>query len=187
MRKTAGMAIALLLLVLAAGCSRSNATVNGVATDEGIAAIALPEEQYRDMLKRSALGTQSGAISLGVLGLDEGCDVLDGAVERVVEKNLPLWRTNLIAAYREQVPADQLARAVKRSPRQARSILQQHLSSIGRAMQHSSEPLLQTSSAEVLESLSSVAAKVNRATIDMATRERDLARMKTSRQICGVG
>jgi hypothetical protein len=158
-----------------------------VATDEGIAAIALPEGQYRDFVKRSALATQSGPMYLGLLGLDKGCDVLDAAADKVVEKNLPQWRANLIAAYRDNVPPAQLAEAVQRSPRPARSMLQQHVPAIGASMQAASEPLLKASAVEVLESLSAEAAKVDRNSIDMEERQRDLARMKASGKICGVG
>ena len=83
--KTAA-ALAMAIALAGAACSRSDAVSNGMATDDGIAAISQPEVQYRDFLKRAALGTQSGAMYLGLLGLDKGCDVLDGAVDKVVEK-----------------------------------------------------------------------------------------------------
>jgi hypothetical protein len=181
--RTVVLAIALVL----AACSRSNATSNGAATDDGIAAIALPEDQYREMLKRAALGTQSGPMYLGILGLDEGCEALDTAVNQVVGKNLPQWRANLIAAYRDNVPSDELAEAVQKSPRSARSMLQQHLPAIGSSMKSASEELLKSSAAEVLETLSVSAAKIDQASIDMADRQRELAQMKASGRICGVG
>ena len=181
------IAIALAVLLSAGACSRSDATANGVATDDGIAAVALPDEQYRDFLKRSVLGTQSGAMSVGLLGLDEGCGVLDDAVDKTVEKNLPQWRANLVAAYRQHIPADQLAAAVERSPRRARSMLQPYLPAIGRAMQQSSEPLLASSTVEVLDVVHSAAAKADRASVDMAARQRDLERLKASGEMCGVG
>jgi hypothetical protein len=108
-----GTALALTMVALAAACSREERVKDGIATDDGIAAIALSEEQYRDMLKRSFLSTQSGSLTLAVLGLDEGCDVLDSAVDEVVKRDLPQWRANLVAAYRSNVPADQLAQAVQ--------------------------------------------------------------------------
>ncbi len=182
-----GGLLAVAMLLAGTACSRPDATSNGVATDEGIAAIALPEEQYPQFLKRAVLATQSGAMYLGVLGHDEGCEILDAAVDKVVEKNLPRWRANLIAAYRENVPPDQLAEAVQRSPRGARSMLQQHLPTVGTSMKGASEPLLKSSAVEVLESLSSAAAKVDHDSINIEDRQRDLARMKSSRKICGVG
>ena len=184
--KTAA-ALAMAIALAGAACSRSDAVSNGMATDDGIAAISQPEVQYRDFLKRAAVGTQSGAMYLGLLGLDKGCDVLDGAVDKVIEKNLPQWRANLVAAYRDNVPPAQLAEAVQKSPRSARSQLQQHVPVIASSMQAASEPLLKSSAVEVLELLSAEAAKIDRNSIDMEDRQRDLARMKTSGKICGVG
>jgi hypothetical protein len=174
------------LLILAA-CSRPDAVANGIATDAGIAAIALPEEQYREMLKRSTLATQSAAMFLGILGMDKGCDVFDAAVEKTVDENLPQWRSNLVAAYRDNVPPSQLAEAVQESPPRAQSMLQENLPAIGASMQAKSTDLLKSSSVEVLASLSDAASKVDRASIDWKDRERDLAEIKASGQICGVG
>lgn len=180
-------AIAMAILIAGTACSRQDAVSDGVATDEAIAAIALPEAQYREFLKRAALGTQSGAMYVGLLGLDRGCDSLDAAVEKVAEKNLPRWRANLIAAYRNNVPPAQLAEAVQKSPRPARSMLERHLPAIGSSMQAASEPLLKASAMEVLELLSAEATKVDRNSINMEDQQRDLARMKASGEICGVG
>ena len=181
-----GLALSLAIL-LASGCSRADYVKDGVATDEGVAAIALPEEQYRYMLKRNALGTMSGPMYIGILGMDEGCDVLNEAVDKVVEGNLPQWRSNLITAYRDNIPPDRLAEAVQESPRRARSMLQDYLPAIANAMEVASAPLLRSSGIKVLEAMGDAAGKVDRATIDMEARQRDLARMKDSRQICGVG
>ena len=184
MRKPVTLPIAILLL--AAGCSRSEATSNGIATDDGIAAIALPEEQYRDLLKRSAMMGQSGPMALYALGFDKGCEVLDESVDKVVGKNLPQWRASLIASYRKHVPAQQLAEAVQMSPSDARSSLQAHLPAIAASMKSESEPLLAKSFVEVVKSLTEAAAKVDRTSIDMAARKSELERVKASREICGV-
>jgi hypothetical protein len=177
----------ILLLLAAAACSPSEATRDGVATDEGIAAIALPEEQLREMLKRTFLGTQSGPMHLYALGMDNGCEVLDDAVDATVERRLPEWRANLIKAYRDNVPADELARAVEESPPGARSMLQPRMSAIGTAMQRSSEQLLQSSSAEVLEATGAAAEQVDLSSVDQSQRERELASASASGEICGIG
>ena len=175
------------MVLIAAACSNPDAVRNGVATDEGIADIALPEEQYRDMLKRNVVGTMSGSIFLARLGLDKGCELLDQEVDKVIERNLPRWRANLIAAYRNNVPADQLAEAVQKSPRSARSMLGRFGPAISNEMKNASEPLLRGSAVAVLEAMGNVALDTDRASIDMEARQRDLARMKAQGQICGVG
>ena len=174
------------ILLLAAACSRSEATSNGIATDDGISAIALPEEQYRDLLKRSALMGQSGPVALFTLGLDEGCEVLDASIDEVVEENLPQWRAILIASYRKHVPAEQLADAVRMPPRDARASLEAHLPAIAASMKAESEPLLAKSFVEVVKSLTDAAAKVDRTNIDLAERKSELERVKASREICGA-
>ena len=175
-----------LAMLLASGCSRAEYVKDGVATDEGIAAIALPKEQYREMLKRTFLGTTTGPMTLGVLGLEKGCDVHDEAVEAAVAQNLAQWRANLIAAYRNNVPPDQLAEAVQKSPRRARAMLQPHLSSIGDRMKRSSQSLLQQSGVQVMQAASAEAQKVDLASIDMQARQRELDETKASGEICGV-
>ena len=178
---------ALAMAMLLVACSRPDATSNGIATDDGIAAIALPEEQYRDMLKRGVLVTQSGAIHIGALGLDKGCAVLDDAVEKVVQEHLPQWRANLIAAYRENVPADRLAEAVEKSPRRAHSMLESYMPAIGSAMKERSQPLLESSGVEVLQATGAAASKVDRKSTNLADRQKELDAVKASGKICGVG
>ena len=124
---------------------------------------------------------------VAILGMHDGCDVLDGAIDTAVAKNLPQWRSNLIAAYRDSVPPSQLAEAVQESPSRARSMLHDNLPAIGASMQAKSTELLKSSAVEALGSLSDAASKVDRASIDWKDRERDLADIKASGQICGVG
>ena len=178
--------LALALLFVAAGCSREGRVKHGIATDEGIAAIASPEGQYRDLLKRSYFSTQSGPVTLGILGLDEGCAVLDSAVDAVVSRNLPKWRANLIAAYRSNVSPDQLAEAVQKSPRRARAMLAPQADAIGSSMRQLSLPLLENSTVEVMGSTFAAANRIDRVKRDMATRQRDVATISASDEICGV-
>jgi hypothetical protein len=53
-------------------------------------------------------------------------------------------------------------------------------------MKSLSEPLLESSAVKVLGATSAAAGKVDKASIDAAARQSDLARMKASGEICGV-
>jgi hypothetical protein len=181
------LTIALSASLTAASCSESAAVENGVATDGGIEAIALPEDQLRYMLGRMVMGSQSGPMALYALGLDRGCNIFEEAAEQAVERNLPQWRANLIQAYRQNVPDAELAEAVGKSPRDAREDLRSYLSAIGSEMKQASDPILMKASTEVVAVMAGEAAKVDRASIDQSERQRDLQRMKTEGEICGVG
>jgi len=179
--------IMIAVALASASCSGSTEVENGVATDEGIAAIALPEDQLRLMLGRTVMGSQSGPMALYALGLDRGCEVFEKARDRAVERHLPVWRTNLVAAYRANVPPEKLANAVGSSPRGAQRQLASYLPAVGSEMQRASAALLNTASAEVVADMSNEAGKVNRASIDQSERQKDLERMKSEGKICGVG
>ena len=182
MRKPRLLAAAMLAL---ASCSSPSSTENGKATDEALAAIALPEEQFRALLRQSVLVTQSAGMHMYALGLEDGCNVLDEAVDEVVGENLPQWRSNLLAAYRASVPEEQLARAVEAGPRAAREMLAEHLPELATAMQRASEPLLKEAAVEVLTATGEAAAKVDRASVDGAARQKELQSALASGQICG--
>jgi len=174
------------MLMLATACSREERVKNGVATDAGIAAVALPEEQYRDLLKRRFLSTQSGPVTLGILGLDEGCRSLESAVDAVVKRELPKWRANVVTAYRNTVPAGELAEAIEKSPRRARMMLQPHIPAIGAAIKELNSPLLESSAIEVMGSTFAAASTMDQASRPMAERQKDLAQLRETDEICGV-
>ena len=182
MKKRAAMAVGMALMM--AACSRTDAVRNGVATDEGIAAIALPERQLRTFLVGSGLGTTSGPMFIYQLGSERGCAVLGQAVDEGVKANLPAWRANLIASYRENVPADELARAVQRGPGGAQHQLKGYLSAIGRDMKSKSEELLRQASVQVLTRMGDEAAKIEPSTIDRAARERELREIQKTKRVC---
>ena len=183
---TTKAALVLAVALAAASCSGADAVENGVATDDGIAAIALPEEQLRFMLGQTVMGSQSGPMALYTLGLDRGCEVFEEARDQAVKRQLPQWRTNLIEAYRDNVPAEQLANAVGSSPRAAQKQLASYLPAIGSAMQRASGSLLSTASTQVITEMSNEAGKVDPTSIDQAERQRNLERMKSEGKICGV-
>jgi hypothetical protein len=180
-------AFALVIALAATACSRAPALENGVATDAGVAAIALPEEQLRFMVGQTVMGSQSGPMALYALGLDRGCDVFKEAADQAVASHLPQWRASLIQAYRDSVPPEELAAAVDKSPRAAREHLRSYLPAIGSAMKRASEPTLVEASTEIISTMSNEAAKVDAASIDQTERQQDLQRMKTEGKICGVG
>jgi len=133
------------------------------------------------------MGSQSGPMAIYALGLDGGCKIFEEARDKAVQSQLPQWRTNLIGAYRDNVPVDQLASAVGSSPRASQKLLASYLPAIGSAMQRASAPLLSTASTQVITAMSNEASKVDATSIDQAERQKDLERMKAEGQICGVG
>ena len=186
MTRARSVIIALAIGVASASCSRTPAVENGQATDDGVAKIALPEEQLHFMLGQTVMGTMTMAMSLATLGLDRGCDIFEQAADRAVASNLPQWRANLVQAYRQHVPPAELAEAVGKSPRAARDQLTSYLPAIGSDMKRASEPILKKASTEVLSAMFDEASKVDTTGIDQNARERDLQRLKTEGKICGV-
>ena len=175
--------IVLLALLVLASCSQESPP-KGPATDDAVAAIAMPERQLRTFLVRMTLGTHSGPMFLYDLGLERGCAALGSAVDDAVTTHLPAWRQNLISAYRENVPAEELARAVQRSPRSAQRRLADHIESIGRSMQSKSTNLLNQAGTQVLDTLSKQAAQVDKSTIDQGVRQTELREAMRTKRIC---
>jgi hypothetical protein len=164
-------------------CSEPNA-IAGPASDDAIARIALPERQLQSMLLTVALRTQTAPMAMYSLGLEQGCEELERAVDSAVQTHLPMWRSNLIAAYRDSVPADELASAAQRDARSAQSALRSHLPKVGAAMQAKSSPLLNEAGAEVLGKLAASADEADQADIDQAARSEELEQAKRSGGIC---
>ncbi|MDQ3140180.1 MAG: hypothetical protein M3Q15_05590 [Pseudomonadota bacterium] len=156
-----------------------------MATDEGIAAIALPEEQLRYMLAQTVLTTQTAGMQFYALGYDEGCRIFEDAVDTAVDRHLPQWRVNLAVAYRDKVPSTELAKAVNESPKVAREMLSGHLTAVGTDMQTSSKSLLSQARNEVLEALFAAGSKIDRGSIDPERRAAELRDITAERKICG--
>jgi hypothetical protein len=171
--------------ILIYGCT--DPAPGGVASDEAIARIALPEEQLRFMLPRAILSTQTAPMAIYALGMEEGCKVMDAAVDGAVTKNLRSWSDNLIAAYRTNVPAEVLASAIGKSPSSARRELRAYLPVIGRTMEASSRPLLEKASVAAIDEMMAKASKIDVASVSAAERQRELSAARATGEICGVG
>lgn len=155
-------------------------------SDEAIAAIADPERHLRIMIANVVHTTRTGGAVAYALGIDPLCRALDGAMDSVVSKHAPEWRRNLIASWREAVPADALAKAAALPAPQAAQALAPFAPKIGERMQAKSADTLRAAATEVLASLQERAAGVDRSTIDRAARERELkAAMEDGRFGCG--
>jgi hypothetical protein len=166
-----------------ASCS-AEPVPTGPATDEAIAAIALPEPQLRTFLVGAGLGTHSGPMFIYDLGSERGCAALGEAVDEAVHRHLPAWRANLVAAYRENVPANELARAVQSNPRAAQRQLRKYLVEIGRSMKSKSSELFKQAAVQVLSRMSDEAAKTDRSKINRAAREMELREAMKSKSVC---
>ena len=156
------------------------------ASDEGITKIALPKEQLTGMLAEAVFKDRSMAINAFLLGIEPTCKVYAGAAEKSVTKHLPLWRTNVLKAYRQIVPAETLAQAVAEGPA-GRNRLAEYMPQIGAVMEQSSAGLLKQSATEVLREIGSAAAGVNPAKVDQKARIAELQeQIAKTGKLCGV-
>ena len=158
------------------------------SSDSAIIAFALPEAQFRGILARAVFGTQT--IRMGVMGLGPkgNCAVLVQAFNAAVAKDLPAWSTNLVRAYRQNVPADVLEKASAAGSAEASApILQPYLNAVGEQMQKDSEPLLTAAASEVIEPVFDATSQVDIATLNMETRQAEVkAAMADGSLTCGL-
>ena len=164
----AGLTIALLLQAPAGAAAKA-------PTDDAIAAIALPEAQLRGMLARTIFTTQTMVMSVYALGIPEACAVTRPAFEQAVKASLPLWRANLIKAYRAEVPKETLATAAAGGVTEGSPLLLPYLNAIGAVMQRDSEPVLKETAAAVLTPVMTKASEVDMSKVDKTAR---MAEMK---------
>ena len=140
-----------------------------------MAAIALPEPQLRMMLARVLFTGQTVAMSSYALGPKGACDILRPAFQKAVTQTLPQWRANLVKAYRDNVPASDLARAASGSLLASATVLQPFRSQIGDAMERDSKSLLIKAMEISLMPVATAAGKIDIKKVDGATR---MAEMK---------
>ena len=156
------------------------------ASDEAIAKIALPKEQLSGMLADAVFKDRSMAIHAFLLGIEPTCKVYAGAADKAVAKHLPLWRANVLRAYRQIVPAQTLAQAVAEGPA-GRNRITEYMPQIGAVMEQSSGRLLKQSATEVLREIGSAAAGVNPAKVDQKARIAELQeQIAKTGKLCGV-
>ena len=172
--------IATTLLVLALPASAA-------ADDAAIAAVALPEIQFRSFLAQVVFKTQTvvqGAFSLGV---PANCAVVKPAFEAAIAKHLPAWRANLVAAHRANVPVATLDAAAAAGAVAGGKMLVAYRDKVGAVMQTTSKPLLKAAASDVLKPVFEAATKNSDENLDFAQRQRELsAAMDDGTLYCGL-
>lgn len=155
-------------------------------SDEALAKIALPKEQLTAMLADAVFTDRSMAINAFLLGIEPTCKVYGVAADKAMAKYLPVWRKNLLAAFRTVVPADTLTSAAAEGPI-GRNRLADYMNQIGAVMERSSQTILDQSRAEVLREIGAAAANVNPGKIDQQARMRELEeQIAKTGKLCGV-
>jgi hypothetical protein len=171
--------IALMLVVATPAFAQS-------ASDDAIAKIALPKEQLSGMLAEAVFNDRSMAINAFLLGIAPACKAYADAADKSIAKHLPLWRTNVLRAYRQIVPAETLTQAVSEGLA-GRSRIAEYMPQISAVMEQSSAGLLKQSASEVLREIGSAAAGVNPAKVDQKGRVAELQeQIAKTGKLCGV-
>lgn len=155
------------------------------ASDDAIIAVALPDAQFRGFLMGIVAGTDTFKRSFFALGPTDGCAAFRPAFRAAYDKHLPQWRSNLVSAWRENIPAELLEKAVEAGPGSAGELVAPHQDAIGAAMEAASKPVLTEATAEVLAALYETAKDVDFTAIDRDTRLAELKALDT-RNFCGV-
>lgn len=157
------------LAVLLAPCHTSASP-----SDAAIAAIGMPELQFRTLLSAVIFRTQTMGMGAYALGIDGACAVTKPAFDKVIAAHLPEWSANLVRSYRENIPADVLTNATAGSPVAAVPMLGPYIDKVGGAMQAASEPILKSAAAEVLLPVFNATATVDLSKVDGANRQAEL-------------
>lgn len=171
------------LLTLAALAVASPAAAQ--VTDEAIVAASLPDTQFRGFLLRTVSASETFKRAFVALGGEQGCAAFVPSFQSIYDKHLPAWRANMVRAWRDNVPADMLERAVAAGPGEAGRIAAPHADAIGSAMEASSLPVLTEASNEVLAAFADSAADVDMASVDRPARIAELEALD-DRNFCGV-
>jgi hypothetical protein len=138
------------------------------------------------MLAEAVFKDRSMAINAFLLGIEPTCKVYASAADKAVVKHLPLWRANVLRAYRQIVPTETLAQVAAEGPA-SRSRLSGYMSQIGAVMEQSSGGILKESATEVLREIGSAAAGVNPAKVDQKARIAELQeQIAKTGKLCGV-
>lgn len=155
-------------------------------TDDALAKIALPREQFSAMLADTVFKDRAMAINAFLLGIEPMCSAYSSAADKALARHLADWRRNLLTAFRTVVPADALEAAVAEGPA-GRNRLTGYMDRIGAAMEASSAAILDQSRAEVLRDVGAATAGINPGKIDQQARIRELeAQIARTGKLCGV-
>jgi hypothetical protein len=173
------------VLIALAACIATPAMAQ-TPSDEALTKIALPKEQLSGMLADAVFKDRSMAINAFLLGIEPTCKVYASAADKSVAKHLPLWRENVLRAYRQIVPAATLVQAVAEGAA-GRNRITEYMPQIGAVMEQSSGGLLKQSATEVLLEIGSAAAGINPAKVDQKTRIAELQeQIAKTGKLCGV-
>jgi len=176
---------AIAVTLLLGACSATAA--EGPASDDAVAAIALPEPQLRGLLPRLLFTTQTMAIGAYNLGIAENCAVVRPAFEAAVARHLPAWKSNLVKAYRDNVPADTLASATADGAVAASTMLKPYVDKIGAQMQAASTDVLKQAAEDVLKPVMDAAMKIDVKSVDGPSRKREMsAAVADGSLFCGL-
>ena len=173
-------------IIIALAFSIAVPAIAQTPSDEALTKIALPKEQLRGMLAEAVFKDRSMAINAFLLGIEPTCKVYAVAADKSVAKHLPEWSNNVLRAFREVVPPEQLSQAVAKGPI-GRNQLSVYMDQIGVAVERSSGALLRQSTAEVLREIGSAAAGINPAQVDQQARIAELQeQIAKTGKLCGV-
>jgi hypothetical protein len=173
-------------VLIALAASIATPAIAQTPSDEAITKIALPKEQLTGMLADAVFKDRSMAINAFLLGIEPTCKVYASAADKSVAKHLPLWRANVLRAYRQIVPAETLAQAAAEGLA-GRNRLAEYMPQIGAVMEQSSGGLLKQSATEVLREIGSAAAGINPAKVDQKARIVELQeQIAKTGKLCGV-
>ncbi len=157
--------------LLLAACGGTAAT--GPVSDAAIAAAARPEAQFRAILPRVIFTTQSMGVAAYSLGVEGRCALVRPAFEAAIARHLPVWRANLIKAYRDNVPAATLESALAGGAA-GREALRPFIGKIAAQMQADSEPVLEQAAQDIVKPMMDEALKIDPKSIDGAARLQEL-------------
>ncbi|MBC7519908.1 MAG: hypothetical protein H7268_02265 [Sandarakinorhabdus sp.] len=176
--------LTLLAAMLLAGCGAE--TPRGPASDAAIAALAGAEAQFRSILPRAIFATQSMAMASYNLGIAENCAIVRPQFDAAINRHLPAWRSNLVKAYRDNVPEAKLAK-VAAEGKSGLDTLRPYIAKIAAQMQATSMPLLQEAAADVVTPSVEAGMKIEFKSVDGAARQREMEAAKADGTLfCGL-
>lgn len=142
-------------------------STNAPLTDEAIDSIAIAEEQFRSMLDRAYFASAEGPRALELLGIDKGCRNLASAKNQVVAKYLPDFRKNLVTAYRDVIPENELREAIKLTAAFSGDVVAKYFEQITSRFRATSDPLINASVVDLLTLTKPAVSAVNPASADV--------------------
>ena len=155
--------------------------------DNQVAAMAGAEPQLRAMLPMAMFSGQTMAMAAYASGIEANCAVVRPAFETAVAKYLPTWRANLVKAYRDNVPAETLAKATADARGAASAAMMPYRDKIAAQMQAASMPVLVAAATDVTLAATKAAAGIDIKMVDGAKRMAEMnAAQADGSLFCGL-